>query len=108
MGGMTRSCEGGVMAPATSLANWDMLALIKLLQSNVFSHQVHVAVKKMNEYTRRDMAHERFDCDWDRDCKFMVELLQALGHPDDAAKLQEFCESKTHTIDGGEIFPGFY
>ena len=53
--------------PATCLENWDMLALLHLLRSNIFASNVRTAVCNINEYTRRDMAHERLDCCWERD-----------------------------------------
>ena len=87
---------------ATCLETWDFLSLIKLLQSNIFSDKVHRAMRTINDYTRRDIAHERFDLDWNRDWKCMMDLLNALQRPDDAAKLRDFCQSKTHTSDGGE------
>ena len=56
----------------------------------------------MDTFTRRDLAHERFDCDWDRDWQCMSHLLEALECTDAAAKLRLFCGSKKHTTQGGE------
>ena len=100
--GMTRSFEGGVKVPATCLENWDMSALIKLLQCNLFSDEVRKAVCEMNKYARNDIAHERFDLDWHRDWSSMADLLDALKCPNEAAKLRDFCGSKGHANDGGE------
>jgi len=101
MGSITRVCEGGVIVAATCIENWDMLAVLHLFQSEVFSAQVHDAVDIMNQYTRRDIAHERFDCDWQRDWGCMADLLDALECPTEATALRAFCQAKTHTIDAG-------
>lgn len=53
------------------------------------------------EYTRRDIAHERFDCDWQRDCGCMVNLLDALGCATEAAELRAFCQAKGHVVAAG-------
>ena len=100
--GVTRSSEGGVLAPATCIKNWDALAITRLLQCGIFPDKVRQAVKNVTEYTLRDIAHERFDCEWSRGCQCLLELLQALDCPSDAATLREFYESKTHSNDGGE------
>ena len=102
VGTVTRSSEGGVTAPATCIENWDMLAILKLLQCSMFSEKVHRAVQKVNEHTRRDIAHERFDCEWRDSYECLVELLQALGCPRDAEKLERWCQSKAYTAEGGE------
>ena len=96
---MTRFREGGVMMAATCLENWDMLPLLKLLQTRLFPADVHEASYKIATYTRKDIAHERFDCDWHRDWNCMADLLEALSG--DAEKLREFCESKPHSTDAG-------
>ena len=102
---MTRRGDGGdVRIAATCLENWDMYTIIKLLQTNIFSDKVHRAVNKVKNYTRTDLAHERLDCDWVRDCGCMVELLDALGLQSDAGKLREFCKSKNHSIDAGNTY----
>ena len=101
MDSITRVFGNSVEVPATCVENWDMLAVIHLLQSNVFPEKVHHAVNIMNEYTRRDIAHERFDADWKRDCGCMRELLDALGCPAEAAKLRAFCQSKRYDTSTG-------
>ena len=101
--GMTRPCkESRVPVPSTVLTNWDMLSLLQLLQSNVFSPKVNVAARRVINYVRTDLAHERFDADWDRDCECMVELLKALGRPSAALKLLEFRDRQKHTTEAGE------
>ena len=100
--GVTRSSEGGVTAPATCIENWDMLAIIRLLQCSIFSEKVRRAVHNVNEYTRRDIAHERFDCEWKHSCQCLVELLKVLGCSMHAEKLKKWYNSKAHTADGGE------
>ena len=102
VGTVTRSSEGGVTAPATCIENWDMLAILRLLQCSMFSEKVHRAVQRVNEYTRRDIAHERFDCEWRHSYLCLVELLQALDCPNTAEKLQRWCKSKAYTADGGK------
>ena len=99
---VTRLYQGAVTVPATNLANWDMLALIRLLESDAFPGKVREAAHIMDEYTRRDLAHERFDCDWHRDWTCMADLLDGLGQAADAAELRKFCETKPHTTDNGE------
>ena len=101
MDSLTRVCGDSVTVPATFVENWDMLAVIHLLQSDVFPEKVHQAVNIMNEYTRRDIAHERFDCDWQRDCGCMVNLLGALGCIADAVKLRTFYQAKHHVVAAG-------
>ena len=101
MDSLTRVCDGAVTAAATCVENWDMLAVIHLLQSDVFPEKVHQAVNIMNEYTRRDIAHERFDCDWQRDCDCMANLLDALGCTAEAAELRAFCQAKHHVVAAG-------
>ena len=101
--GMTRTCkESGVPIPSTILKNWDMLSLLQLLESDVFSVEVHAAVRRVIKYPRTDLAHERFDADWVRDCECMAELLNALGRPSAALKLREFCARQKHTTEAGE------
>ena len=100
--GVTRSSEGGVTAPATNIENWDMLAILRLLQCSIFSETVRKAVHKVNENTRRDIAHEHFDCEWRHSCQCLVELLQALGCRRRAEELEKWCESKAYTDHGGE------
>ena len=101
--GMTRADqESQVSLPATCLENWDVLALLKLLRSSVFSNKVNAAAGSVLKYTRTDLAHERFDCDWNRDWNCMAELLDALGLATDSDNLREFCKSKNHRIDTGE------
>ena len=102
VGTVTRSSEGGVTAPATCIENWDMLAILKLLQCDIFPEKVRRAVQKVNEHTRRDIAHERFDCEWRDSYECLLELLQALGCPREAKKLEQWCQSKTYTAEGGE------
>jgi len=102
VGTVTRLSEGGVTAPATCLANWDMLAILKLLQCSIFSEKVQHAVQKVNQHTRRDIAHERFDCEWRHSYLSLVQLLQALDLAEHAAKLEAWCESKKYTANGGE------
>ena len=101
---MTRQYEGGVVVPATCLENWDMFTLLKLLQSNVFPDKVNNAAVKSLEYTRNDLAHERFDCDWVRDWLCMEDLLTALGCSSEADKLRKFCESKAHSAKSGDTY----
>ena len=103
--GVTRPNEGGVTAPATCIESWDVLAITRLLQCGLFPDKVHRAVRNVHEHTLRDIAHEQFDCDWNRDWQCLVELLLALDCPKDAAKLREFCESKVHSNDGGAGHP---
>ena len=103
MESLTRECEGNVTVAATSVENWDMLAVIHLLQSGVFPAEVHDAVHLMNEYTRRDIAHERFDFDWQRDWSCMADLLAALGCRSEATELRVFCQSKHHAIHAGRL-----
>ena len=102
VGTVTRSSEGGVTAPATCLANWDMLAILKLLQCSIFSEKVQRAVQQVNEHTRRDIAHERFDCEWRHSYLCLVRLLQALDLAEHATKLEAWCERKTYIANGGE------
>ena len=102
VGTVTRSSEGGVTAPATCIENWDMLAILRLLQCSMFSEKVHRAVQQVNEHTRRDIAHERFDCEWKDSYQCLVELLQALDCPRHAEELERWCKSKAYTSDGGE------
>ena len=102
VGTVTRSSEGGVTAPESCIENWDMLAILRLLQSNMFPEKVRRAVQKVNEHTRRDIAHERFDCEWRDSCQYLVELLQALDCPSHAEKLERWCQSKAYTAEGGE------
>ena len=102
VGTVTRSSEGGVTAPATCLANWDMLAILKLLQCSIFSEKVQRAVQQVNEHTRRNIAHERFDCEWRHSYLCLVQLLQALDLAEHATKLEAWCERKTYTANGGE------
>ncbi len=90
------------MIPATCLQNWDLLLLLKLLKCKFFSVEVREAAEKMRKYTRTDLAHERFDCDWERDCSVMAELLDALGKATNATRLRDFCKSKAHKIHAGE------
>ena len=99
--GMTRLLDGNVRVAATCLENWDMFPLLKLLQSNIFSETVKQAAWHVQIYTRADMAHERFDCDWHRDWTCMVKLLDALGCSRKADSLRKSCESKFRTYDGG-------
>ena len=89
---MTRQYEGGVVIPATCLENWDMFTLLKLLQTNVFPNKVNNAAEKSLNYTRNNLAHERFDCDWVRDWSCMEELLTVLGCSIEAGKLRKFCD----------------
>ena len=98
---MTRQYESAVQMAATCLENWDMLVLLKLLLCFIFSRQVKDAAEKIAKYTRTDIAHERFDCDWARDWGCMAELLDALECSSAAAQLRTFCESKPHSVDGG-------
>ena len=98
---VTRVSEGGVIAPATHIENWDMLAITRLLQCSIFSEQVRQAAQNVNAYTRRDIAHERFDCDWKHSCQCLVELLQALNCPSDAAKMKVYSDSKAYSANGG-------
>ena len=101
--GMTRPCkEGSAVMAATCLENWDIFTLLKLLQSNIFPDTVRKAAYNVKKYTRTDLAHERFDCDFRRDWGSMADLLNALDCPSAAAELREFCEPKTHNSDGGE------
>ena len=100
--GMTRQYESAVQMAATCLENWDMLVLLKLLLCFIFSRQVKDAAEKIAKYTRTDIAHERFDCDWARDWGCMAELLDALECSSAAAQLRTFCESKPHRVDGGD------
>ena len=100
--GMTRTPDPTVMIAATHLANWDFFNLLKLLQSSVFSKKVNQAAWQVQRYTRTDIAHERFDCDWHRDWTCMAELLDALGCSSAADRLRKSCEPKFHTNDGGE------
>ena len=99
---VTRSSEGGVIAPATCMRNWDMLAILKLLQCHIFPEKVRQAVQKVNEHTRRDIAHERFDCDWQHSCQCLVELLQSLDCARASDTLQKWMNSKSYTASGGE------
>ena len=101
---MTRQYEGGVVVPATCLENWDMFTLLKLLQTNVFPEKVNNAAEKIATYTRNDLAHERFDCDWVRDWTYMEELLTALGCASAADNLRQFCESNSHSINEGDTY----
>ena len=101
VGTVTRSSEGGVTAPATCIENWDMLAILRLLRCSMFSEKVHRAVQQVNEHTRRDIAHERFDCEWKHSYQCLVELLQALDCPRHAEKLERWCQSKAYTAEGG-------
>ena len=103
LGGMTRSLEGGLNVASTYLENWDMYALIKLLRSSIFDNDVHEAVENLFKYPRNDLAHERFDCDWRRDWECMAELLDALGCDAEKKELRDFCESKDHPMDAGEL-----
>ena len=103
--GMTRVIGGGVSVAATCLENWDMMTLIKLARADIFSERVHQAVDDMMKYVRTDLAHERFDCDWERDWKCMTELLHAMGRPHAADDLRSFCESKKHSRDAGDELP---
>ena len=101
--GMTRPCkDSGVRIPSPLLNNWDMLSLLELLESHVFAPKVRVAVRRVQQYVRTDLAHERFDADWVRDCECMAELLEVLGRPHAAVELRKFCERQKHTTDGGE------
>ena len=104
--GMTRHYEGGVVVPATCLENWDMLTLLKLLQTNVMTEKVNKAAGKIMKYTRNDLAHERFDGDWVRDWSCMEELLTALGCSSAAGKLRKFCEplNKSHRDSEGDTY----
>ena len=102
--GMTRQYEGGVVVPATCLENWDMFTLLKLLQTNVFPDKVNNAAEKILKYTRNDLAHERFDCDWVRDWYCMEELLTTLGCSIEADKLRKFCEPKSHNANPGDTY----
>ena len=79
-----------------------MLSLLELLESHVFAPKVRVAVRRVQQYVRTDLAHERFDADWVRDCECMAELLEGLGRPRAAMELRKFCERQKHTTDGGE------
>ena len=81
-----------------------MFTLLKLLQTNVFPEKVNNAAEKIATYTRNDLAHERFDCDWVRDWTYMEELLTALGCKSAADKLRKFCESKSHITDAGDTY----
>ena len=87
---------------ATDLQNWDMLAFIHLLQSDLFPSEVHTAAEVMDEYTRRDLAHERLGCDWHRDFTCMVQLLDGLG--EDSSSLRKFCNLKPHSSNAGDTF----
>ena len=101
--GMTRPCkESRVPIPSTLLQNWDMLSLLQLLESHAFAQKVRMAVRRVQQYVRTDLAHERFDADWVRDCECMAELLESLVRPRAAAKLRAFCGRRKHTTDGGE------
>ena len=101
--GMTRPCkESGVPIPSLSLKNWDMFSVLQLLESDVFSAKVHAIVRRVIKYTRTDLAHERFDADWVRDCECMAELLDALRRPGAAVELRKFCDRQKHTTDGGK------
>ena len=99
--GMTRQHEG-VVNPATCLENWDMQTLLKLIECAVFPDKANKAAGKVLQYTRHDLAHERFDCDWLRDWSCMAELLDALECSSAADGLRNFCESKTHNITEGD------
>ena len=96
---------------ATCLENWDIFTLLKLLQSNIFPDTVRKAAYNVKKYTRTDLAHERFDCDFRRDWGSMADLLNAFKYytsidlvdcSSAAAELRKFCEPKTHNSDGGE------
>ena len=100
--GMTRSLDGDVPVAATCLENWDMFPLLKLLQSNIFPKEVIQAAWQVQIYTRTDMAHERFDCNWRRDWICLADLLDSLGCSSEADGLRKHCEPKFHTDDGGE------
>ena len=93
------------MVPATCLENWDMFTLLKSLQTNVVTDTVKHAAGKILMYTRNDLAHERFDCDWARDWRCMEELLTALGCSSAADDLRKFCEplNKSHCDKEGDI-----
>ena len=82
-----------------------MLALLKLLQTDVMTDTVKHAAGKILIYTRNDLAHERFDCDWARDWRCMEELLTALGCSSAADDLRKFCEplNKSHCDKEGDI-----
>ena len=101
--GMTRRYEGDVAIPATCLQNWDMLPLLKLMQCDIFPDKVNKAVDKVAKYTRNDLAHERFDCDWCRDWWCMEELLKALGCSKAGNDLRKFCGplNKSYCDNGG-------
>ena len=87
--------------PATCLTSWDMYPVLKLLQTSVFPNAVREAARMVLKFTRTDLCHERFDCDWQRDCNCLAKLLQSLDLQKAAATLREFCASKTHTNDAG-------
>ena len=98
--GMTRSPDGDVTM-AACLENWDMFVLLKLLQSNIFPEQVKNAAERVLRYTRMDIAHERFDCNWKRDWTCMYDLLHALGCSREAEGLRNCCEPKFQSDAGG-------
>ena len=98
--GVTRSCDGITVA-AISLHNWDFLSIIKLLMSGIFGGKVQRAANAMNDHTRRDIAHERFDCDWHRDWICMLDLLDAFDCATEAAALRKFCEPRNQTASNG-------
>ena len=100
--GMTRK-EGDVFIPATCLENWDIYILLKLLHSNAFPETVREAARNVKN-VRSDIAHERFDCDWNYDCGCMADLLSAMGCSSAAAELRGFCEAKAFPSGGGETY----
>ena len=69
--------------------------------------RVHEAASAVIKYTRRDLCHERFDCDWSRDWKCMFRLLNVLRRSSAADKLLAFCTSKLHTSAGGETISDY-
>ena len=102
LAGMTRSSGSDGTLAATCLENWDMLTLLKLLQSKIYSKKVNQAAWEVQRYTRTDIAHERFDCDFRRDWNCMAKLLDGLGCSGEADSLRKCCEPKFHSDDGGE------
>ena len=101
--GFLRTSGEGFAVAATDLQNWDMLAFIHLLQSDLFSSEVRAAANDISEYTRRDLAHENLECDWQRDWSCMAKLLEALG--EDVSPLRKFCNSKGHASNTGDVLP---
>ena len=67
--------------------------------------KVYNAAGNILKYTRNDLAHERFDCDWVRDWSCMEELLTALGCSSAADSLRKFCKSKSHDVNEGNNIP---